>query len=121
MPKFNKNNMDKQLNQKFSRFCQQVHEELKEELEIPRFEEGFINRTTIRSSGEIVQETRNIYDTGYLQDSQNLLVVNNQASIYYTADYAPEVYYIDGGGRPWIERYLTETTKESFRQKFASS
>lgn len=121
MPKFSKNNIDKQLNQKFSRFCQQVHEDLKEELETPRFEEGFINRTTIRSSGEIVQETRNIYDTGNLQDSQNLLVVNNQASIYYTADYAPEVYYIDGGGRPWIERYLTETTKENFRQKFANS
>ncbi len=117
----NMKNLDKLLKNKFKNFCINVHEDLKDELRKPRFEEGFIGRKTQKSSGEIVEESRAIYDTGELSDSQELLIKNFKGTIAYTADHAPEVYFIDGGGRPWIERYIQEQGKDSFRLKFKES
>jgi hypothetical protein len=117
----NKNTLAKALERKFGAFCSTIAEDLKKELHTPRFEEGFIGVTTVRQSGETVEETRNIVDTGELVNSQVLEVKGINATITYLAEHAPEVYYVDHGGRPWIERYIQETGEAGFRQKFIDS
>ncbi len=103
---------------RFQRFCVQIHNDLQNELQTPRFESGFIVVTTVRQSGEIVQETRNIVDTKELLNSQQLEVNGLKAKISYNADHAPEVYFLTHGGRPWVERYVSETGESEFREKF---
>lgn len=107
------------ITKKFDAFCQHVNDDLKEELITDRYEPNFEGVVTKRKNSEIVGATRNIRDTEDLLKSQKLTKPSmNKGLISYDADHASSVYFLTRGGRPWIERYVTETTKEGFAEKF---
>jgi hypothetical protein len=114
-------NLSKLLVPKFTTFCEHIHTDLLDELKIERFEEHFVGVTTNRQSGEVVHEIRNIYDTGALADSQELNVQGLTAKIHYSAPHAPVVYFLSHGGRPWLERYVSETDVAGFQTKLKNS
>jgi hypothetical protein len=64
---------------------------------------------TERSTGEIASSPRNIVDTGYLRDSQDLDGDEMDFKIFWTADYAADVH--EGVGKFPARRWTQEAIR----------
>lgn len=118
----NLSQLNSYIQESFSETVDRFAQRCQDNLEAERWE---WERITRRKNGQVVATPRDIVDTGYLRDSQQIETNHLSATVAYTADYAEHVHEGSNKGhlpRPWVkvtaeEEDLTFEFSDRLRKK----